>query len=379
MQAAIRRNKLAHVEFIDPASPQIGGVESLITDHLRLNSNVGLVGVTKVKKLESGEPTRQFPNSLESINFMSVSKIRATKRTLIPDSLKLAAGLINRRKALQRDIAYICHRFEIGALMNILGFRVIQFVHNESAGLLGVKSESRWRLFAPAFNLIRFYAASHAEKVVAFNRSEAEDLRAHGIDAYYQQSWFDDELFFNNQRNDYESDEDVVNLLWVGRFESQKNPTFAIEVAKQLVENKSKFELTMIGAGSLLRVCENLVKEYSLEDRVHFLGAQSRNQVADAMKYSDALLLTSHSEGSPLVLAEAGAVGLPCITTASADSDGFIHNGENGYCIQNFDPSAFAKAAIDSHKISASKCQQMAKNRAKSTILPKLNSMLEVM
>ncbi len=58
--------------------------------------------------------------------------------------------------------------------------------------------------------------------------------------------------------------------------------------------------------------CRDLVKALQLDDRVKFLG---RRDVREIYPELDVVLLTSLSEGQPLVIIEAHAAGLPCIAT----------------------------------------------------------------
>jgi polysaccharide biosynthesis protein PelF len=58
--------------------------------------------------------------------------------------------------------------------------------------------------------------------------------------------------------------------------------------------------------------CLALVKHLQLEDTVRFTGPQP---IEDVIRRLDVLVLTSLSEAQPLVLLEAGAAGVPCVST----------------------------------------------------------------
>lgn len=58
--------------------------------------------------------------------------------------------------------------------------------------------------------------------------------------------------------------------------------------------------------------CKDLVRELGLDDYIEFTGSV---RVADYMPFIHIIVLTSLSEAQPLVLLEAGAAAIPCVTT----------------------------------------------------------------
>ncbi len=99
---------------------------------------------------------------------------------------------------------------------------------------------------------------------------------------------------------------------WVGRFSEEKDPGAAIEALA--LSRDRDLRLCMIGAGPLLDACRALTHERGVADRVTFAGA-----VADAgqlLRAFDALMLTSRTEGTPMVILEAAAAGVPVVATS---------------------------------------------------------------
>ena len=77
-------------------------------------------------------------------------------------------------------------------------------------------------------------------------------------------------------------------------------------------------------------------------NRVRFVG--NLHDVRPLLHASDALLLTSESEGVPGVLLEAGLCGLPSVTRAVGYVSDVVSCGETGLIIDSADPAAFAAA-----------------------------------
>jgi glycosyltransferase involved in cell wall biosynthesis len=57
------------------------------------------------------------------------------------------------------------------------------------------------------------------------------------------------------------------------------------------------------------------VARHRLQQRVHLVGAQTPDQLADWYNAADLFCSATTREGSPNVLLEAMACGLPCVTT----------------------------------------------------------------
>jgi glycosyltransferase involved in cell wall biosynthesis len=99
-------------------------------------------------------------------------------------------------------------------------------------------------------------------------------------------------------------------VLYVGRLEAEKNVTLAISAfVASAPENAC---LIILGAGSKRAILENFVQENSVESRVFFEG-----EVDPAPYYvlADLVILTSHYEGYPAVVAEALSSGTPVLST----------------------------------------------------------------
>lgn len=125
------------------------------------------------------------------------------------------------------------------------------------------------------------------------------------------------------------------NIINVGRMHKVKRITLLLEVLKLLPEN---INLILVGDGKERKRIEQRVKELNLENRVRFTGFLSPEEVNEEYLKSDLFVMTSKSEGLPMVLLEAMNFGLPCIAfrTTSGIPD-IIKNNYNGYIIDDDD------------------------------------------
>lgn len=97
----------------------------------------------------------------------------------------------------------------------------------------------------------------------------------------------------------------------VGRFDTQKNHRFLVEVFEALASRLPDARLILVGDGPLRPEIERLVASRGLQDRVSFLGV--RADVPEIMGCLDVLLFPSLYEGLGLVLVEAQASAVPCV------------------------------------------------------------------
>ena len=98
-----------------------------------------------------------------------------------------------------------------------------------------------------------------------------------------------------------------------GRLDLQKNPLFVIDVFEQFLLAHPDSFLLMAGDGPLRKRVKAYVKQKGLENFVMMLGQVGN--MADLYQAMDIFLLPSLFEGLGIVLVEAQAAGLPCLTT----------------------------------------------------------------
>lgn len=99
-----------------------------------------------------------------------------------------------------------------------------------------------------------------------------------------------------------------VLLVNVGRFNSQKNQEFLIDMIGLM---PARFKLLLIGDGGFYKQRREEVLQKGLEKRVFFTG--SVENVSDYLSASDIFVMPSKFEGFPYALIEAQASGLLCL------------------------------------------------------------------
>lgn len=138
----------------------------------------------------------------------------------------------------------------------------------------------------------------------------------------------------------------------IGRFASEKNHEYLIEIFKEMVHLDSSCVLVLVGDGGLRSRIEKKVKEYNLNESVLFLGI--RSDVNELYQVFDAFVFPSRFEGLPLALIEAQAAGLPCIISEVISKEAQITDLIQRLSIDE-KPETWAKIILDSMNKSYSK------------------------
>lgn len=135
-------------------------------------------------------------------------------------------------------------------------------------------------------------------------------------------------------------------ILFIGRFVEKKSPSSLITAFARIKESIPDAELDMIGTGPLLESCKDLAN--SLKVNVNFLGNLNSEQVAQVLSTTKVFCLPSitaksgDAEGFGIVLLEAMASGVPCITSARGGAGEGVVDGETGICFDENDTDALA-------------------------------------
>ncbi|HSG48435.1 MAG TPA: glycosyltransferase [Longimicrobiales bacterium] len=137
--------------------------------------------------------------------------------------------------------------------------------------------------------------------------------------------------------------EDGPVLGWVGRMTGEKAPDVALQAFLALARRAeaSSPRLVMVGDGPMRPELEAAAARGGLAHRIHFPGV-----VAGAglhLKAFDAVILSSWTEGTPIVLLEAMAAEVPVVSTAVGGIPDVVSEAE-AHLVPAGDASGLARA-----------------------------------
>lgn len=100
-------------------------------------------------------------------------------------------------------------------------------------------------------------------------------------------------------------------LLNVGRFNTQKNHTFLIDIFNSVLKKNPESVLLLAGNGNLEQEIKEKVTKLSIEKNVLFLGL--RDDIDKILEASDVFVFPSLFEGLPVTMVEAQSSGIKCV------------------------------------------------------------------
>ena len=128
-------------------------------------------------------------------------------------------------------------------------------------------------------------------------------------------------------------------LGWVGRVSVEKGPDLLVEAFAQLADPAAV--LCVIGDGSERERTRALAERAGIGERVVFAGA--RRGASLLLAAFDLVILSSRTEGTPMILLEAGAAGIPVVATPVGGVPDAL-GADGGWLSESTDPAAIARA-----------------------------------
>ncbi len=129
-----------------------------------------------------------------------------------------------------------------------------------------------------------------------------------------------------------------------GRLEPVKRLDIFLETARQISSSLPEARFLLVGEGREAGRLRDLASRLGFEDRVLFTG--HRDDVYDALRAMDVLLLTSDHEGLPMVLLEAQCLGVPVVARCVGGVPEVLRHEAGGVLVDSSQPEELAAACV---------------------------------
>ncbi len=210
----------------------------------------------------------------------------------------------------------------------------------------------------------------HCKKIIAVSNVMRFNLIALGCEAekICLLRYGVEDRFFATVQTDLASNYFVA----VGRFVDKKAPYLTILAFDIFLRKFPKYSLKMVGDGVLLDTCVQLAKALNIENKIEFCGVRRSDEVLELLTNSvgfiqhSILTLNKDSEGTPVAIIEAMAVGLPIVSTFHAGIREIVEDNVTGFLVEEGDIVGMAEklGRIASNPIEASRIGKNAKQYA---------------
>ena len=137
---------------------------------------------------------------------------------------------------------------------------------------------------------------------------------------------------------------ETCQLLCVGRLTPAKGQAILLASVAQLKQQGITVHLTLVGMGPDEQSLKNHAESLDIVSQVTFTGAVDQDNILTYYNAADMFVLPSFAEGLPVVLMEAMAMEIPCITTMITGVPELIENGQNGLLVPASDSEALTQA-----------------------------------
>ena len=160
-------------------------------------------------------------------------------------------------------------------------------------------------------------------------------------------------------------------ILTVGRLASVKNHEFLIEACAELKRRGHSLLCMIIGEGREKKRLASLIRKLGLEQEVKLLGFVERNFLPYFHRMADLFVLTSKSEGLPIVLMEAMLNGNLVLAPRITGIPEIVSDGETGFLYESGNLCAFVDKVIHINERLCS--PDMVRKQARNRILKDFN------
>ena len=144
-------------------------------------------------------------------------------------------------------------------------------------------------------------------------------------------------------REEFGIDNDTLLVGHVGRFMTQKNHLFLLEIFAQILKKKPDSNLLLVGKGELEQQLRDQALALGIEKKVIFAGV--RSDIPQVLSAMDVFVFPSLYEGMPNTVIEAQATGLPCVIADTITREANI-TGLVQYLSLDTPPEQWAEQAL---------------------------------
>jgi glycosyltransferase involved in cell wall biosynthesis len=118
---------------------------------------------------------------------------------------------------------------------------------------------------------------------------------------------------------------------FVGRLSEEKGIQWLLKAMVKIKKEIPDVRLLIVGTGPMEKELRELCENLEMNSAVQFAGY--RQNVFEVLRQLDVFVIPSRSEGCPIVVLEAMAMGLPVVASHVGGNPELVRDGETGYLV----------------------------------------------
>ncbi|MBB4824902.1 glycosyltransferase involved in cell wall biosynthesis [Sporosarcina luteola] len=124
--------------------------------------------------------------------------------------------------------------------------------------------------------------------------------------------------------------DDCYDMAFIGRFEDVKDPLRFIQIVSEVKQQMPDLKVIMMGGGTLADECRKVIQAKGMQQTIELKGFMDNPY--PLLNTSKVLVLTSKSEGLPMVVMEAMTLGKPVVVPRLTGMDTIVEESCGCIC-----------------------------------------------
>jgi len=326
-----------------------GGAEThllrLCVALLQKGFNISLITLTNNLSLE---------NKLDSR--IKHYKINLNNKFKLINNLRTILKLVK----LEQPTVVHAHLFQANIISRFVKYfnpkvRVVNTTHcvYNDESILGL---SPYVIYKFSKRWVNFHTAVSKESLELLRKRKSIN---HKRSLFLPNGLFVDEYKCENSR----SNNSIFKWISIGRLIPVKNYKSLIVACKNLLSKSHKFQLHIVGEGSEKNTLEELINNHKLEKQIKLVG--TTDNVPKLLAKYDAFVISSDSEGLPMVLLEAMSSSLPVVSTNVGEIGAILKASKGGLMVTPKDANALSEAMSEIMKLNVYELKELGENNFK--------------
>jgi len=348
----------------DPLGPKAGGIETFMRGFIKYvpeGLDVEFIGITSDCKERPPKIWQHLNLGGREFDFLPLFfEKNENKKTIVPLSLRFTFALKFTNLKTEKRIFFF-NRAEPAILFRKSSVPKIAVIHADIQ-----KEISQGGNEALLIRFPRIYFAFESSVFKSFNRIYT--VSRNTFEFYrlkypkqkekfaFLRTWADTDVFHSTDEAKSITREKLCLsenrllpiknkwILFVGRLQKVKAPMRLLDTFCEYRKKDKTACLIIIGTGNLRKKMEQYGEKIKIKNNVFFFDSMNQKVLNEFYNASDALLLTSNSEGMPMCVLEALRCGLPVVSTDVGEIKRVVKNNVSGEVSKSFSPRIISQS-----------------------------------